>query len=78
MNDRTASEQCNPIRNVFRTISGVLAECSYAQRRMMELNAAPDRYLADPDAPPETYAEFLYRTSGPLRHEPSARARSSR
>ncbi len=43
---------------------------------MTELATAPDRYLADPDTPPQTYSEFLYRTSGLLHREPSARARS--
>jgi len=43
---------------------------------MAELTTAPDRYLFDPDAPPDTYAEFLFRTSGVLRHEPPARVRA--
>jgi len=63
------------IRGFARRVGAVIAECTYAQRRMAELATAPDRYLFDPDAAPETYAEFLYRTSGMLRHEPTARAR---
>lgn len=59
-----------------RRICAVIAECNYAQRRMAELSTAPDRYLFNPDAAPATYAEFLYRTSGLLQHEPSARARA--
>lgn len=57
-------------------ISDVIAECAHAQRRMTELAMAPDRYLPDPDVPPDTYPEFLFRTSGVLRHEPPARARA--
>ena len=64
------------IRGLARRIAAVIAECAYAQRRMAELATAPDRYLFEPDAAPETYAEFMYRTSGLLRHEPSARARA--
>src|SRR5258708_14702896 len=63
-------------RGLAHRIRAVIAECNYAQRRMAELATAPDRYLFKPDAAPENYAEFLYRTSGVLRHEPTARARS--
>lgn len=71
-----AARQAHPVRQIFRKLSAVIAECAYAQRRMAELNSAPDRYLFDPDAPPETYAEFLYRTSGVLHRELPARARA--
>lgn len=63
-------------RRLVRRICAVITECNYAQRRMAELATAPDRYLLNPEAAPETYAEFLYRTSGVLRHEPTARART--
>ena len=59
-------------------VRDVIAECAQAQRRMAELTTAPDRYLLNPDAAPDTYAEFLYRTSGLMRHEPPARARGPR
>ena len=65
-----------PVRTFISKVSAIVAECAYAQRRMTELATAPDRYLADPDTPPQTYSEFLYRTSGLLHREPSARARS--
>jgi hypothetical protein len=42
---------------------------------MTQLNSAPDRYLPDSGQAPDDYAEFLFRTSGPLAHEPSARQR---
>ena len=73
-----AARHVNPIRQIVRKVSAVVAECAYAQRRMAELSTAPDRYLFNPDAPPESYAEFLYRTSGLLQREPSARARAGR
>jgi hypothetical protein len=69
------SSALGQLRGLFRRISGVIAECRYAQRRMSALRTAPDRYAREPDAAPDTYAEFLYRTSGVLMHEPSARRR---
>jgi hypothetical protein len=66
------------LRRLAHTIAAVVAECNYAQRRMQQLQAAPDRYLTEPDAAPQDYAEFLFRTSGWLQHEPSARARGAR
>jgi hypothetical protein len=72
----SAHEPVGRLLGLARRIRAVIAECNYAQRRMVELSTAPDRYLFDPDAAPETYTEFLYRTSGVLRHEPSARARA--
>jgi hypothetical protein len=54
-------------------VAATLAECNRAQRRMAELRLSPDRFLMDGGAePPDTYAEFLFRTSGPLAHEPPA------
>ncbi|HEY2288509.1 MAG TPA: hypothetical protein VGH88_22440 [Streptosporangiaceae bacterium] len=43
---------------------------------MAVIRNAPDRFAARPDVAPETYAEFLFRTSAPLQHEPTARARA--
>jgi hypothetical protein len=56
-------------------VGHAFAEAHHAQRRMAQLHGAYDRYLPEPNLPPEDYAEFLLRTSGPLRHEPSARQR---
>src|SRR5260370_40401494 len=70
-----------PMLTVLRTISrrvvAVIAECNYAQRRLAQLRASPDRYLSRPDLAPDTYQEFLFRTSGPLAHQPSTATRSS-
>jgi hypothetical protein len=72
---KTEYTQSDPIRRIIRKVAEIIAECSYAQRRMTALATAPDRFIAAPDQAPDDYAEFLFRTSGALRHEPSARAR---
>jgi hypothetical protein len=62
-----------------RRFADVIAECNYAQRRMTTLRTAPDRYLTGQVTMAQTYAEFLFRTSGLLPHEPAAaRARGQR
>ena len=58
-----------------RRIAGIVAECNYAQRRMFALRTAPDLYLANRDKTPDDYAEFLFRTSSALLHEPAASGR---
>ena len=63
---------------VARRIAAIHAEISYAQRKVDAMRTNPDLYLADPGKMPETYAEFLFRTSGVLVPEPIAgRAASS-
>jgi hypothetical protein len=62
-------------RGLARKIAAVIRECNDAQRRMAAINSAPDRFMTGPGAAPDTYAEFLFRTSGSLLHEPPARAR---
>ncbi len=59
-----------------RHMAGVVGECHHAGRRMTALTMTPDKYLADGDKAADTYAEFLFRTSGLLRHEPAARTAS--
>jgi hypothetical protein len=59
-----------------RRIAAVFAECHQARVRSVTLALAPDRQLTNPDTAPETYAEFLFRTSAPLLREPSARERA--
>ena len=63
------------LRTLARRVSAAIAECNYAQRRIFELRTNPDSYLVDGDKAPEDYAEFLFRTSSPLRHEPTAAGR---
>src|SRR5580693_805312 len=66
----------SPMRRAAGKLADAVREMNEAQRLMLVLHNAPDRYVADPGAAPDTYDEFLARTSGPLLHEPSARRRS--
>ncbi len=61
--------------NVARRIGQIISECNEAQRHLTYRRLAYDLYLPEPDAAPDTYAEFLLRTSGPLHKEPSAHRR---
>ncbi|MGA2827403.1 MAG: hypothetical protein ABSF03_14965 [Streptosporangiaceae bacterium] len=63
------------ILRLARWLAAAVAECNEAQRRLAYRALSYDQHLTEPDAPPQTYAEFLLRTSGPLRREPSARQR---
>jgi hypothetical protein len=56
-------------------LADVVREMNEAQRLMLVLRTAPDRYIHNPGAAPDTYGEFLARTSGALRHEPPAHKR---
>ena len=61
------------VRRAARAVAATVAECNRAQRRMAELRLTPDRFLLDGGTqPPDSYAEFLFRTSGLLAHEPPA------
>jgi hypothetical protein len=60
-----------------RRVGSIVTECNYAQRRLTTLRIMPDSYLADPDRAPDTYAEFLFRSSGALLREPSAARRAA-
>jgi len=63
------------MRRVAGKLAGTVREMHEAQRLMLVLRTATDRYVENPGAAPDTYDEFLARTSGVLRHEPSARKR---
>jgi hypothetical protein len=63
------------LKGLVRKIASAINECRDAQRRMDALVTSPDTYSQKPDTAPDTYAEFLFRTSGLLQHEPSARGR---
>ena len=60
------------LRRWAQAAAAVLAECHYAQARMLQLRMNPDRYVIGGGQAPDNYAEFLFRTSGWLRHEPPA------
>ena len=61
---------------ITKRIANVVAECNYAQRRSFAIMTTPDSYLKDRDQAPDTYAEFLFRTSGGLLHEPASAQRA--
>jgi hypothetical protein len=61
---------------IIKRIAEVVAECDYAQRRSFAIMTNPDSYLTDRDHAPDTYAEFLFRTSGGLVHEPASAQRA--
>jgi hypothetical protein len=58
-----------------RNVRAALAEVNHQQARLARQRLSQDAYMINPNAAPDTYAEFLFRTKGPLRHEPSWRAR---
>jgi hypothetical protein len=63
----------SPLARFARRVAAVVDECNYAQRRLFAIRTSPDSYLTDgQDKAPDTYAEFLFRTSGGLLHEPAA------
>ena len=66
----------NALTRFARRVAGVVAECNYAQRRLFMLRTTPDAFLAERDKAPDEYAEFLFRTSSPLLHEPAAAGRA--
>jgi hypothetical protein len=74
--NRTASQWAGVLRGLAHKVAAAHAEWNDASRMMTELTTSPDHYVFRPRTVPETYGEFLYRTSGPLVHEPSARHRA--
>lgn len=66
------------VRRIARQVAATIREMNEAQRRMTVLFMSAERHLANPGAAPDTYEEFMLRTSGPLMHEPSARRRAAR
>jgi hypothetical protein len=65
------------LRRLAGRIAAAIAEMNEAQRRIMMVRASLDRYPFQPDEPPDTYDEFLARTSGRLPHEPPAGRRTA-
>ncbi len=77
----TMTRPVSPARTALgrlgRRVATIIAECNYAQRRMTVLRTAPDTYLDGRGKAPADYAEFLFRTSGALLHEPRAARRAN-
>lgn len=63
------------LRNAAQALAAAIEECNYARARLTQLQFSPDRHVNDPDEPPASYSEFLFRSSGSLIHEPPARKR---
>jgi hypothetical protein len=59
-----------------RRVARVLDDMRYAQYRMTVLLCSPDRFVMDRDRAPRDFAEFMFRTSGPLLREPSEDSRA--
>lgn len=64
------------VRRIAQRVTAVVREMNEAQQRLLTLRMATDRHLFNPAAPPDTYEEFLLRTSGLLMREPSADKRT--
>jgi hypothetical protein len=60
------------VRRAAGRLADVIRQMHEGQRRMLVLRTAMDRYVMTPGRAPDTYAEFLVRTSGVLLHEPPA------
>jgi hypothetical protein len=75
------AQQAAPARTALgrfgRRVATIIAECNHAQRRLTILRTAPDTYLDRQGRAPADYAEFLFRTSGILLHEPPAARRAN-
>jgi hypothetical protein len=63
------------VLRVAGKLADAVREMNEAQRLMFVLQNAMDRQVENPGAAPDTYDEFLARTSGVLLHEPPARKR---
>ena len=73
----TMARLTNGLVRFGRRIASIVAECNYAQRRVFAVMTSPDHYVTERDKAPDTYAEFLFRTSGGLMDEPACAQRAS-
>jgi hypothetical protein len=72
----TMATWTSALARLGRRVADIVAECNYAQSRMLTLRTSPDLYRADRNKAPDTYPEFLFRTSSVLLHEPTAAGRA--
>lgn len=80
-NDRQhieAGRRGGAVGRLARRAAALIAECNDAHRRMIEHWLSVDRGLLKSSKAPDTYAEFLLRTSGSLILEPAACDRGRR
>ena len=75
-NDRRSPGKRQAVRHAAQTVAAVVRECNYASRRLGELRLSPD-LRAEGDRAPDTYADFLWRSSVALWREPPARRRAA-
>ena len=66
----------NALTRFGRGVADFVAECNYAQRRMQALQTNPDAHRVGGAQASDDYAEFLFRTSSALLHEPTASGRA--
>jgi hypothetical protein len=64
------------VQRVAKGIAAAIAEAHEAQRIVFERRMDPESYVFWTAGAPDTYADFLFRTSGRLAHEPAARERA--
>jgi hypothetical protein len=64
------------LRRIVRWVAAANDDYRYAQRRLTQLQTNPDAHLLRPGQAPDTFRDFMFQTSGPLAHEPSATQRS--
>jgi hypothetical protein len=72
---RREPEMKTTVRRVAGKLADTVREMNEAQQLMLAMRTATDRYVEHPGATPDTYDEFLTKTSGVLMHEPPARRR---
>ena len=66
----------NVLRTMARRVAAAFDDYRYAQRRLAQIQTNPNAHVFHPAQAPDTYQEFLFRTSAPITHEPSATQRS--
>ncbi|MBO0816523.1 MAG: hypothetical protein J2P30_15445 [Actinobacteria bacterium] len=76
-NDHRSPGTMQAVRHAARAVADVVRECNYATSRLRELRLFPDIRAANGDCAPDTYADFLWRSSVAVWHEPSARRRAA-
>jgi hypothetical protein len=64
------------LRRTAGKVADAVREMNEAQRLLLTLRTTMEQHVENPDAAPDTYTEFMTRTSGVLLHEPSARKRA--
>jgi hypothetical protein len=75
--DNTLHQDKEPIfHRLAKGFAAAVAECTEAQRMLFEQRLDPEHYVFKTGRTPDSFAEFMIRTSGTLRHEPSARERA--